>query len=44
MPSHLAILQGVLVSLLCLEIELNVTTKPTSPESTRHIKHFTLRK
>lgn len=32
MNSHLAILRGALVSLLCPETELNVTTKPTSPE------------
>ena len=40
MNSHLVILQGALVSLLCPETELNVTTKLTSPESTRHIKIF----
>ena len=37
MNSHLATLQGALVSLLCPETELNVTTKLTSPESTRYI-------
>lgn len=42
MNSHLAILQDALASLLCPETVLNVTTKLTSPESTRYIKIFIL--